>query len=217
MARRSASQVAGSRAQTLDAAVELASVVGLEGLTIGRLAEQLDMSKSGLVGRFGSKEQLQLAALELAVDIFRDAVYEPAAAHPPGLARLNAICDAWIDYLRRPPFPGGCFLTTASVEFDARPGPVNEAVRTVMNRWLRVLEREVKAAIANGELDQDTDPKDIAFTINALAVGANCHYQLHRDPRALKRARQAMAVVLSSDSPRPAHVDEAQPGGPGAP
>ncbi|HYB27389.1 MAG TPA: TetR/AcrR family transcriptional regulator [Solirubrobacteraceae bacterium] len=197
MPRRSAIQVAGSRAQTLDAAVELASVVGLEGLTIGHLAERLEMSKSGLVGRFGSKQQLQLAVLELAVDIFREAVYEPAAAHPPGLRRLNAICDAWIDYLGQPPFPGGCFLTTASVEFDARPGPVNQAVKDVMNRWLRVLEREAKAAINNGELAQATDPKDIAFTINALAVGANCHHQLHGDLQALKRARRAMALVLN--------------------
>jgi len=198
MARRSAVQIANSRAQTLDAAVELASVVGLEGLTIGHLAEQLEMSKSGLVGRFGSKEQLQLAALELAVDIFREAVYEPAAAHPPGLRRLNAICDAWIDYLGQPPFPGGCFLTTASVEFDARPGPVNEAVQNVMNRWLRVLEREAEAAVKTGELAKAADPKDIAFTINAVAVGANCHYQLHRDPQVLKRARRAMSLVLNS-------------------
>jgi len=171
--------------------------VGLEGLTLGCLAERLDMSKSGLVGRFGSKEQLQIAALELAVDIFRDAVYEPAAAQPAGLRRLNAICDAWIAYLGEPPFPGGCFLTTASVEFDARPGPVNEVVQNVMNRWLRVLEREAKIAIKNGELAQATDAKDIAFTINALAVGANCHYQLHRDPHALKRARRAMTLVLN--------------------
>jgi AcrR family transcriptional regulator len=197
MPRRSATQVAGSRAKTLDAAVEVASVVGLEGLTIGRLAEQLGMSKSGLVGRFGSKEELQLGALELAVDIFRRAVYEPAAAHPPGLRRLNAICDSWIDYLGDPPFPGGCFLTTASVEFDARRGPVNQAVKDAMKRWIRVLEREATAAIENGELAHGTDPKDIAFTINALAVGANCHYQLHRDPEALKRARRAMALALS--------------------
>jgi AcrR family transcriptional regulator len=196
VARRSALQVAGSRAQTLDAAVELASVVGLDGLTIGRLAEQLGMSKSGLVGRFGSKEQLQLAALEVAADMFRDTVYEPAAAHPPGIRRLNAICDAWIGYLGDPPFPGGCFLTTASVEFDARPGPVNQAVQNVMNRWVRVLELEAKAAIENGELARGNDPKDIAFTINALAIGANCHFQLHRDPRALKRARRAMGRVL---------------------
>lgn len=198
MPRRSAIQVADSRAETLGAAVELASVIGLEGLSIGRLAEQLEMSKSGLVGRFGSKQQLQLAALELAADIFRHAVYEPAATRPPGLRRLNAICDAWIDYLANPPLPGGCFLTTASVEFDARPGPVKEAVQKVMSRWMRALEREATTAIENGELAPFSDPKDVAFTINALAVGANCHYQLHRDPRALKRARRAMALVLNS-------------------
>ena len=198
MARRSAAQVADSRAHTLEAAVELASVVGLEGLTIGHLAEQLEMSKSGLVGRFGSKEQLQLSALDQAVEIFRRVVYEPARAHPRGLRRLNAICDAWIAYLGDPPFPGGCFLTTASVEFDARPGPVNDAVQTAMSDWLHVLEREASTAIESGELTRDTDPKDIAFTINALGVGANCHYQLHRDPRALERARRAMALVLTS-------------------
>ena len=84
-------------------AVQLASVVGLEGLTIGRLADRLGMSKSGLVGRFGSKEQLQLATLDQAADIFRRTVYEPASAAPPGLARLNAICDAWVAYLRSSP------------------------------------------------------------------------------------------------------------------
>jgi AcrR family transcriptional regulator len=197
MPRRSATDVAVSRAETLDAAVQLASVVGLEGLTIGGLADRLDMSKSGLVGRFGSREQLQLAALELAADIFRRAVIDRAQPQPAGLRRLNAICDAWIDYLGRPPFPGGCFLTTASVEFDARPGFVNQAVKDVMRRWMRVLEREATAAVENGELPKHADAKDVAFTINALAVGANCHYQLHRDRRALERARRAMAVVLT--------------------
>src|SRR6185312_12755848 len=145
MPRRSSTQVAGSRADTLDAAVEIASVVGLEGLTIGRLAEDLGMSKSGLVGRFGSKEKLQLATLELAADMFRRHVYAPAASRPRGLRRLNAICDAWVSYLGDPPFPGGCFLTTASVEFDGRPGAVNEAVKTVMHAWLGALEREAGA------------------------------------------------------------------------
>ncbi len=198
MPRRSATQVAESRADTLGAAVELASVVGLEGLTIGRLAEQLEMSKSGLVGRFGSKEQLQLATLELASESFRELVYEPAAAEPEGLSRLNAICDAWIAYLADPPFSGGCFLTTASVEFDARPGPVNDAVRVVMTRWLRVLQHEAGTAVENGELSREADPAEIAFTINALAVGANCHCQLHRDRSALTRARRAMARVLAA-------------------
>jgi AcrR family transcriptional regulator len=198
MPRRSTAQVADARADTLEVAVGLASVVGLEGLTIGGLADALEMSKSGLVGRFGSKEQLQLATLELAAEIFRRAVYEPAAAQPAGLRRLNAICDAWIAYLGRPPFPGGCFLTTASVEFDARPGPVHNAVQRIMRRWLRALADEAAAAIESGELPAETDPQDVAFTINALAVGANCHYQLHRDRRALQRARRAMAAVLAA-------------------
>ena len=196
MPRRSATEVAGSRAQTLEAAVQLASVVGLEGLTIGRLADGLGMSKSGLVGRFGSKEQLQLATLDQAADIFRRTVYEPASAAAPGLARLNAICDAWVAYLGRPPFPGGCFLTTAMVEFDARPGPVNDAVKKVMRQWLAVLEREAITALENGELRSDTDPKDVAFTINALGVGANCDFQLNRNPASLQRARRAMATLL---------------------
>jgi AcrR family transcriptional regulator len=196
MPRRSATQVAGSRAQTLAAAVQLASVEGLEGLTIGRLADRLGMSKSGLVGRFGSKRQLQLATLDQAADMFRRTVYEPASTAPPGLARLNAICDAWVAYLGGPPFAGGCFLTTAMVEFDARPGPVNDAVKKLMLRWLAVLEREASTAIANGELPADTDPKDVAFTINALAVGANCDFQLNRNPASLRRAGRAMAAVL---------------------
>lgn len=196
MARRSASDVAGSRAQTLDAAVQLASVVGLEGLTIGRLADELAMSKSGLVGRFGSKEQLQLAALDQAAEIFRATVYEPASTAAPGLARLNAICDAWVAYLRRPPFPGGCFLTTAMVEFDARPGPVHDRVRSVMRRWLRVLEREARIAVENGELSDDSDPADVAYMLNALAVGANCDYQLNRSAASLRRARRAMDLAL---------------------
>jgi AcrR family transcriptional regulator len=198
MARRSATEVAGSRAQTLAAAVQLASVVGLEGLTIGRLADRLGMSKSGLVGRFGSKQQLQLATLDQAAEIFRQTVYEPASVTPPGLARLNAICDAWVAYLACPPFPGGCFLTTAMVEFDARPGPVNDAVKKVMRRWLGLLEREASTAIANGELPGDTDPEDVAFAINALAVGANCDFQLNRNPVSLQRARRAMAATFGS-------------------
>jgi AcrR family transcriptional regulator len=198
MPRRSAKAVAGSRAQTLAVAVQLASVVGLEGLTIGRLADRLGMSKSGLVGRFGSKEQLQLATLDQAADIFRRTVYEPASAAPPGLARLNAICDAWVAYLGCPPFRGGCFLTTAMVEFDARPGPINDAVKKVMGRWLALLEREASTAIDNGELPVDTDPKDVAFTINALAVGANCDFQLNGNPGSLQRVRRAMATVLDS-------------------
>jgi AcrR family transcriptional regulator len=189
--------VAASRAETLRAAVDLASVIGLEGITIGRLADELGMSKSGLVGRFGSKERLQLAALAEASAIFRRAVYAPAAERPAGLRRLDAICDAWIAYLREPPFPGGCFLTSASVEFDGRPGAVNDAVRRYAERWLAVLEHEASVAVENRELPATTDPGELAFVINALAVGANCDFQLRGDRRSLERARRAMAVALT--------------------
>lgn len=196
MPRRSAAQVETSRHTTLDAAVRVASVMGLDGVTIGSLADELGMSKSGLVGRFGSKQDLQLATLERAANVFREVVYDPAAAVPPGRARLSAICDAWIAYLARPPFPGGCFMTTVSVEFDARGGPVATAVRTFMRRWLSTLEQQARVAVDAGELD--ADPADVAFTLNALAVGANCDFQLHHDERSLRRARAAMAAVLAA-------------------
>ena len=125
-------------------------------------------------------------------------VYDPAAVQPVGVRRLSAICDAWIEYLGRPPFPGGCFLTTASVELDARPGPVRDEVRRIMRRGIGVLEREAAFAVEAGELPEGTDPRDVAFTLNALAVGANCHYQLHRERAALARARSAMADVLAT-------------------
>ncbi len=197
MSRRLASQVDADRALTLRTAVDIASVVGLEGLTIGGLAETLGMSKSGLVGRFGNKERLQLATLDLAVDMFRVAVYEPAAIEPAGRARLLAICDGWIRYIGEPCFPGGCFLTTASVEFDAREGPVHDAVKLALNRWLRVLDTEAATAVTAGELPSETDPAEVAFTLNALAVGTNCDYQLHGDVRSLERGRRAMATVLA--------------------
>jgi AcrR family transcriptional regulator len=197
MPRRSASAVDADRALTLQAAVDVASIVGLDGLTIGRLAEQLGMSKSGLAGRFGSKQQLQLATLDRAVEMFAGSVYEPAAAAPAGRARLLAICDRWIAYLAEPVFPGGCFMTTASVEFDAREGPVHDAVELAMRRWLRVLQADAAIAVAAGELPRDADPADIAFTLNALAVGTNCEYQLHGDARALDRGLRAMRAVLA--------------------
>src|SRR3954452_14697383 len=118
MPRRSAADVADSRATAVEAAVNIASVEGLEGITIGRLAGELSMSKSGLVGRFGDKEALQRAVLAAAIERFTDAVWRPAQAATPGIARLEAIIDAWVAHLREGVFPGGCFVTTASVEYD---------------------------------------------------------------------------------------------------
>src|SRR4051794_37387241 len=152
MPRRSAADVADSRASAVEAAVDLASVEGLEGITIGRLAGELAMSKSGLIGRFGDKEALQRAVLAAAVERFTDAVWRPAAKAPPGLERLEAIVDAWIGHLRGGVFPGGCFVTTASVEYDARPGPLHDDVAAAVTRWLGVLETEARRAHEAGDL-----------------------------------------------------------------
>jgi AcrR family transcriptional regulator len=177
-------------------AVDLASVEGLEGVTIGRLATDLRMSKSGVLGHFGTKEQLQRSALEAAVTIFQREVWDPSLSAEPGLPRLLAICDAWISYLERDVFPGGCFLTAASCEFDGRAGPVRDAIADTLRRWHRLLESEARTAINAGQLPQTFDPKLIAFQLNALAMGANQAIQLTGDYRAARLARRAMRAAL---------------------
>src|SRR5215213_7147679 len=165
MPRRSLADVADSRASAVEAAVDVASVEGLEGITIGRLAAELAMSKSGLIGRFGDKEAMQRAVLAAAVERFTDAVWRPASGAEPGLPRLEAIIDAWIEHLRGGDFPGGCFVTTASVEYDARPGPLRDDVAAAVSRWLAVLEAEARRARDAGDLPADRDPADVAFEL----------------------------------------------------
>lgn len=196
MPRRSAAAVAATRADVTRAAVDQASVEGLEGLTIGGLADQVEMRKSSVFTLFGSKRDLQLATLEAAIEQFRDEVWRRAENEPPGLARLLALCDAWLDYHRREMLPGGCFLTTATIEYDARPGPLRDAVASTMERWLAVLEREAATAIDAGELPADTNAGDVAFQLNALAAAASYGFQLWRDPEVFERARRSMRGAL---------------------
>src|SRR5918998_5205295 len=151
MPRRSASAVADTRADVLDAAVRRASVDGLEGLTIGRLADELSMSKSGLHGLFGSKQQLQAATFERAVDEFTREVWVPVSERDPGLTRLLALIDRWLAYHRGRTPPGGCFVTTATVEFDARPGPLRDAVAEARRRMHMALEADIRAAVDAGD------------------------------------------------------------------
>jgi len=194
--RRSAAAARETRGEIVARAVAVASTDGLEGLTIGRLATDLSMSKAGVIGHFGSKEGLQLAALEEAVAIFTREVWEPAAAAPPGRARLEAIRDAWIAHLQSGVFPGGCFLTAASMEFDGRDGPVREQVIAALNRWRAVIERDVRGAIDAGELPRELDPAQVWFEWNAAAVGLNQALQLFGDASAPERARRAMGRAL---------------------
>jgi AcrR family transcriptional regulator len=196
MPRRSAADVADSRATAVEAAIDLASVEGLEGITIGRLAGDLAMSKSGLIGRFGDKEALQRAVLAAAIARFTDAVWRPASRAPAGVPRLEAIVDAWIAHLREGVFPGGCFVTTASVEYDARPGPLHDDVAAAVRRWLDVLEAEARQARQAGDLPAERDPADVAFELHSLASGGGVAGRLLADATALDRTRAAMRRAI---------------------
>ena len=179
----------GTREAILDRAVDLASAEGLEGLTIGRLASELGMSKSGLFGHFGSKEGLQLATIEAAASRFVREVVEPTLSEPEGVARLRALCHRYIAYVERPVFPGGCFWGAVTTEFDGRPGPVRDRIRDSVGAWLAELERQARIAGV-------PDPAQLAFQVHALAQGANSSFQLFGDPRTFRRARDAIEALL---------------------
>jgi AcrR family transcriptional regulator len=185
-----------TRRTVLRRAVDLASVEGLDGVTIGRLAQELTISKSGLFAHFGSKEELQLATVEAARAVFVREVIGPAFESPKGLARLWSLCDVWLGYVRREVFRGGCFFAAAAAEFDGRPGAVRDRVAAIMREWLAVLGRSVAEAQAEGQLDSSAEPAQLAFELNALEMGANWAYQLHGDRQAFARARAAMVERL---------------------
>lgn len=172
-----------TRAAILDRAVDLASAEGLEGLTIGRLAAELRMSKSGLFAHFGSKQELQLATVAAAGERFRVEVIEPALALPPGTARLLAIGNGYLE--RVGGYAGGCFWYSVSAEYDDRPGPVRDAVAAVIDAWLAVLAREARAAGLE-------DPDRFAFEFYAVGMGANARHRLSGDRRGFEYARAVL-------------------------
>jgi AcrR family transcriptional regulator len=182
---------AATRAAILERAVDLASTEGLEGLTIGKLASDLGMSKSGLFAHFGSKEELQLATVDAAAARFVTEVVLPAQAEPEGLARLRAYCELHVSYLERQVFAGGCFWAAASAEFDDRPGPVHDAVRAGVEAWLGALEYQAAQAGA-------PDPAGLAFEVYSLMMGANSCSRLLADPSTLERARAALTRRLDA-------------------
>ncbi|WP_280243601.1 TetR/AcrR family transcriptional regulator [Nocardia abscessus] len=172
-------------------AIEEASCIGLEGLTIGSLADRLAMSKAGVIGPFGSRENLQNAALEQAGQIFRTAVLVPLTAMPPGAARLAQLIDAWIDYLVECPFPGGCFVTAASTELDGRPGMLRDRLREVIADWRAFLTAEIAAAQDETPASQ-RPPDEIATVLIGISMAVNQEIQLLDDESAAQRGRAAM-------------------------
>ena len=186
-----------TRATILDAATKLATVEGLDGLSIGRLADHIGMSKSGLYAHFGSKEELQLAAIDTATEIFTETVIRPAREAETAFGRLEALCESFLRYLEGSVFPGGCFFASATAELDTHPGPVREKLVEAMDAWLGLIERRVREAQEAGELDPAEDPGLLAFELDAFMKMANSLLLLHGDDRgALDRARTAIRARL---------------------
>ena len=201
MPRRSKEAALATREQILRRAADVASVEGLDGLTLGRLSGAISMSKSGVFGHFGSKEELQLAVIDCAAAGFEAHVFGQSG-ETTGLARLVEIAAAWIGYLERAPFRGGCFFAAAAAEFDDRPGRVRDRIIELTRSWLRVLEHEAETARADGELDEAVDPAQLAFEIHAFVQEANWAFQLHGDGEAFRRAHRAIRRTLGVAAPR---------------
>jgi AcrR family transcriptional regulator len=176
-----------TRAAILDRAVDLASAEGLEGLTIGRLATELRMSKSGLFGHFGSKQELQLATVAAAAERFRIAVIDPVLELPDGSPRLRAMAERYLDQLQD--YSGGCFFAAATAEYDDRPGPVRDAIAASLDAWLRELERQARIA----GVDR---PERFAFELFSLVMGANSRYRLSGGDEVFGYAREALDRVI---------------------
>ena len=180
-----------TRRAILRKGVNIASVEGLEGLTIGKLASALRISKSGLFAHFGSKEELQCAVVDEAREIFVETVVRPAYQFQ-GLKRLRALCENWIAYGEDRVFPGGCFFSAASLEFDDRPGRVRDQIVGLMRKWLGNLEQAARDAQSAGEIRKEVDVRQLAFEIQALAMGANWSSRLFRDPNVFRSVRSAI-------------------------
>lgn len=185
-----------TRTEILQAAVQIASAEGLEGISLGRLADEVGMSKSGLFAHFRSKKELQLAVVETARSIFVDEIVRPANVVPSGLKRLRKLADAWLSYAEREVFRGGCFFGAASLEFDSRPGAVKNRITEIMGEWLRLLENEIREGRAGKELTPDADPVQLAFEFNSQMMGANWAYQLLGNRQAFARAKTAILERL---------------------
>jgi AcrR family transcriptional regulator len=190
-----------TRNSILETAAALATEEGLDPLSIGRLAEETGMSKSGLFAHFGSKEELQLATVEYAAALFVAEVIEPARSAPRGLARIWALCDHMIGYSERQVFPGGCFFAATSFEFNNRPGPVRDRIEEMIRSWLSYLEHAVEQAQEAGELDPNASAREVAFQLDAFAQASNAQYQLFRDPQVFDDARRAIQERLESLRP----------------
>jgi AcrR family transcriptional regulator len=190
-----------TRQTILEHAMGLASKIGLEGLTIGRLADDLELSKSGLFAHFQAKEALQLQVLDCAASRFIDTVVRPALAAPRGEPRLRGMFERWLDWPRATTSPGGCFFVSAAAEFDDRPGPVRDRLVQLQKDWLDTIANSARGAIAEGHFRADVDPEQFAHDLYGVMLAYHHAARLLADSRAAARARTAFGALLRAAHP----------------
>jgi AcrR family transcriptional regulator len=188
-----------TRAAILDCAVDQASVVGLAGLSIGGLASETGLSKSGLFAHFGSKEALQVEVLEAAARRFAELVIKPARREASGLARLRALFENWLDWTEAGGFRGGCLFLAAAIELDDQEGPARDYLVTVQRNWLRTLAKTAERAAREGDLAEGLDGGRMAFDIDGIYLSYHQAKRLLRDPRAKERALQAFETLIRNN------------------
>lgn len=185
-----------TKAAILDEALRIVSKAGLDGLTIGTLAEATGMSKSGLFAHFGSREELLLAVLAHGQAEFTEVVFQPALAKPRGLPRLRAMFTHWLDWTESAELPGGCPMIGGASEFDDRPGPVRDMLAGGQRTWIETLKRAVRQGVEEGQLAAETDPEQIAFEIFGIALVVHHHRRLLGYRKARERALIALDSLL---------------------
>jgi len=186
-----------TRSAILDGALKLASELGIEGLTLGRLANELDLSKSGLFAHFASKERLQVQLLERAAERFVEVVVRPALEVPAGEKRLRVLFERWLEWPKRVRQPGGCIFIAAAAELDDRPGAARDRLVELQREWHETVARIVRRAREVGDFRRDVDPDQLAFEIQGIGLACNESARLLRDPRALERARTAFERLVA--------------------
>jgi AcrR family transcriptional regulator len=189
-----------TKAAIVDAALALAAQVGLEGLSIGAIAEGMHMSKSGVFAHFGSREELQISVVQEYHARFERDVFKPAMLPARGLPRLRALFDNWMKQTSNE-IDSGCIYISGAVEFDDRPGPVRDALVATMNTWQLAMHRAVEMAIAEGHLRPDSDPGQLAFEIHGLILALHFEARFLRNPKGLARARQGFDNIVARNQP----------------
>lgn len=181
--------------------MQLASVEGLASLTFGRLARELDISKSGVFAHFDSKQHLQQETIQAAEEIFEREVLGPGLAAEEGLARLEGLCEAYLSYIEREVFPGGCFFAQILAEFDARTGPIHDKLVAGQRGFVGLLVHEAQTAQQQAELDPAVDPEQLAFELYAPIELANYLFTLEEEPSIVDRGRRAVDAAIRRARP----------------